>query len=77
MTGPTLSRADAEAIIAYTWHSEPQARAQAAICEAGGWMVEHRWPPQPFGDTGRVIVASVHERGTFACLGDICYGRVP
>lgn len=73
MSEPTVNRADAQDICAEPWPSEAAAREQAAILDAAGWRVEHRFPAVPFGATGRLIVASVHHPVTFESPGDVTY----
>lgn len=75
MGEPTVSRADAESICANVWPNEPQARQQAAILDAAGWRVQHRFPPAAYGEIGRLIVATVYDPHTFDSPGDItCRG---
>lgn len=71
MAEPTLSRADAADICAHPWPDVATAREQAAILDAAGWRVEHRFPPVPYGQTGRLIVASVYHPSTFDSPGDV------
>lgn len=73
MTEPAISQADAVDICAYVWPDEAAARAQAAILDDGGWTVEHRWPAVEFGQTGRLIVASVYHPVTYESPGDVTY----
>lgn len=69
----TISFADAVDACTCEWPDEAQARAQAAILENAGWRVAHRWPAIEFGQTGRMIVASVHHPVTYESPGDITY----
>lgn len=73
MSEPTVNRTDARDICAEPWPSETVAREQAAILDAAGWRVEHRFPPVAFGATGRLIVASVYHPVTFESPGDVTY----
>jgi hypothetical protein len=73
MTEPTISRADAEIICAYVWTDEADAREQAKILQVAGWTVEHRWPAIEFGQTDRLIVASVYHPVTYESPGDVTY----
>lgn len=70
---PTVSYEDAADICAHPWPSEAAAREQAAILDAAGWRVEHRRPAVEFGQTGRLIVASVYDPVTFSSPGDVTY----
>jgi hypothetical protein len=70
---PTISRQDAIDICAHPWPDELSAREQAVILDAAGWRVEHRRPAVAFGQTGRLIVASVYHPETFSSPGDVTY----
>ena len=75
MSWPKISEADARDICATPWPDEAQAREQAALLDAAGWRVQHRFPPAPFGQTGRLIVANVYDPETYSSPGDVtCLG---
>lgn len=74
MADPTVSFADAFDVCRAPWRTEAEAREQAAILDAAGWRVEHRFPPAEFGTgSGVMIVASVYHPETFSSPGDITY----
>jgi hypothetical protein len=70
---PIIGIEDARDICAQPWPTEQEARKQAAMLDAAGWRVQHRHPPQPFGQTGRLIVANVYHPVTFESPGDVSY----
>lgn len=73
----TVNYADASEVCRAPWRTEAAAREQAAILDAAGWRVEHRFPPAEFGTgSGLMVVASVYDPVSFWSPGTITYQAV-
>ncbi|HEX6682418.1 MAG TPA: hypothetical protein VF062_06460 [Candidatus Limnocylindrales bacterium] len=71
--GPTIPRAEVEAICASTWSSEATARGQAAILDDNGWKVQHHYPPEVSTHrTGR-RAATVTDPASGRYVGDLFF----